>query len=73
MLKVEELTRFVDEAEQLLKEIRQAQIENQKVMEQYHKVNMRNFAKLKEYNEIADMTNQVFEKRIAGIEQILQK
>ena len=36
-----------------------------------HKVNMQKFAKLIEYNKIADMTNTVFEKRIASIEKLL--
>ena len=36
-----------------------------------HKVNMQKFSKLIEYNEIADMTNTIFEKRIASMEKLL--
>ena len=34
---------------------------------------MRKFAKIREFNEINDMTNQVFEKRISNIENLLQR
>lgn len=34
---------------------------------------MQNLSKLREYNKIADMTNQIFEKRISNIENALQK
>ena len=43
----------------------------QKTIENNHKVNMQKFSKLLEYNKIADMTNTVFEKRIARIENLL--
>lgn len=33
---------------------------------------MHSFSKLREFNQIADMTNQVFEKRISNIERTLQ-
>ena len=42
-------------------------------VEQYHKVNMKNFEKLRDFNEICDMTNQVFETRLSNIEQILKE
>ena len=34
---------------------------------------MQRINKLQEYNQIADMTNQIFELRIAGIEENLKK
>ena len=43
----------------------------QKTIENNHKVNMQKFSKLLEYNKIADMTNTVFERRIARIESLL--
>lgn len=64
---------FIKEVEELLKEIKEEQIKMGNNIEKYHKVNMKKFAKLREYNEICDMTNQVFEKRISNIEKMLQK
>ncbi len=54
-----------------LKEIKDEQKNQRKLIEQNHKVNMQKFSKLLEYNEISDMTNRVFEKRISGIEELL--
>ena len=34
---------------------------------------MRKLEKLREFDEIADMTNTVFERRISNIEQMLSK
>lgn len=55
----------------VLEEIKKEQINVKKMTEQNHKVNMQKFSKLIEYNEICDMTNQVFEKRISSIENLL--
>ena len=38
-----------------------------------HATTMKRINKLQEYNQIADMTNQIFELRIAGIEDNLKK
>ncbi|MCI9177549.1 MAG: hypothetical protein HFJ28_03015 [Clostridia bacterium] len=65
--------KFIKEVEELLKQIREEQIKVGKNIEKYHKINMKKFAKLREYNEICDMTNQVFERRISNIENILKK
>ncbi len=59
--------------EELLREIRNEQIKLEEKLDKYHKVNMRKFAKIREFNEINDMTNQVFEKRISNIENLLQR
>lgn len=64
---------FIKDVEELLKEIKEEQIKMGKNIEKYHKVNMRKFEKIKEYNEICDMTNQVFERRISNIEKLLEK
>ena len=42
-----------------------------KEMANHHKVTMQKFSKLLEYDKIADMTNTVFERRIASIESLL--
>ena len=54
-----------------INEIKKEQIQQKKKTEHNHKVNMQKFSKLIEFNEICDMTNQVFEKRIASIEKLL--
>ena len=54
-----------------LNEIKNEQINLKNMIEKYHKVNMRKFSKLLEYNEISDMTNKVFETRISNIEKLL--
>ena len=58
---------------ELLKQIKQEQQKIKQNMEHYHKVNMKNFQKLRTFNEICDMTNQVFEKRLSHIEQLLSQ
>ena len=42
-----------------------------KKVENNHKVNMQKFSKLIEFNEICDMTNQIFERRLYAIENKL--
>jgi len=65
------LEELILEINEVLNEIKKEQVNVQKMVEQNHKVNMKKFSKLLEYNEISDMTNQVFEKRIASIEKLL--
>ena len=69
--KAETLEELILEINGVLNEIKKEQINMQKMSEQHHKVNMQQFSKLIEYDKISDMTNQVFEKRIASIEQLL--
>ncbi len=65
------LEELIIEINAVLEEIKKEQINIKKITEQNHKVNMKKFSKLIEYNEICDMTNQVFEKRISSIEALL--
>lgn len=67
----ETLETLITEINELLLEIRTEQKNMEKIIEKYHKVNMQKFSKLLEYNEIADMTNTVFEKRLSRIESVL--
>ena len=55
----------------ICQEIKKEQINVKKMTEQNHKVNMQKFSKLIEYDEICDMTNKVFERRISSIEALL--
>lgn len=65
------LEEIIAEINEVLNEIKNEQINQKKMLEQNHKVNMKKFSKLLEYNEISDMTNQVFERRISSIEKLL--
>ena len=73
MLKDEQVEQFLNEINELLNEIKNEQEKIFQNVEQYHKVNMKNFEKLRDFNEICDMTNQVFETRLSNIEQILKE
>ena len=66
-----ELEKLIIQTNEILKEIRDEQHNTKTIIEQNHKVNMKKFSKLLEYNEINDMINQVFEKRICSIEKLL--
>lgn len=65
------LEEVIAQINEVLNEIQDEQINQKKMTEQNHKVNMKKFSKLLEYNEISDMTNKVFEKRISSIEKLL--
>ena len=67
----ETLEALIAQINELLNEIKKEQKNMQKTMDKNHKVNMQKFSKLIEFNEIADMTNTVFEKRISNIEKLL--
>lgn len=66
-----ELTTLIKEINEVLYEIKNEQINQRKMLIKNHKVNMQKFSKLIEFNEIMDMTNQVFERRISSIEALL--
>jgi len=69
--KRQELEQTITQINEILNEIKNEQINVKKMVEQNHKVNMKKFSKLLEYDKISDITNQVFEKRIANIETLL--
>ena len=62
------LKQLITEINVLLNELKNEQLEITKNIEKNHKVNMQKFSKLIEFNEICDMTNQVFERRLSAIE-----
>lgn len=66
-----ELVTLIEEINKVLKEIKDEQVNQRKMLIKNHKVNMQKFSKLIEFNEIMDMTNQVFERRISSIEALL--
>lgn len=71
--KQETLESLIAEIQELLNEIKNEQTNMAKEMERHHKVTMKKLDKLREFDEIADMTNTVFEKRFSNIEQALMK
>ena len=71
--KNENLESLIAEIQALLNEIKNEQTKMVKEMERHHKVTMRKLEKLREFDEIADMTNTVFERRLSNIEQMLSK
>ncbi len=64
---------LIEEVKELLNEVKNEQTNVKQEMERHHKVTMRKLDKLREFEEIADMTNVVFEKRFSNIEQALVK
>ena len=67
----ETLEALIAQINELLNEIKNEQKNMQMKIDANHKVNMQKFAKLLEYNEISDMTNTIFERRLASIEKLL--
>ena len=65
------LKQLITEINVLLNELKNEQIEITKNIKKNHRVNMQKFSKLIEFNEICDMTNQVFERRLSAIESKL--
>ena len=64
---------LIEEIQGLLNEIKDEQIYAKEDVKKRHKVYMHSFSKLREFNQIADMTNQVFEKRISNIERTFKE
>lgn len=67
------LEKKVEEIYVLLKAIQNNQQNELTTIQKNHVTNMKRMNKLQEYNQIADMTNQIFEIRISGIEETLKK
>lgn len=67
------LEKQIEEMNVTLKELQYNQTEELIFLQKNHATNMKKLNKLQEYNKISDMTNQVFERRLSGIEQALIK
>lgn len=63
----------IEELNKTLKELQYNQTEEIILLQKNHATNMKKLDKLQEYNKISDMTNQVFEKRLAGIEKAIKQ
>ena len=67
----ETLEALIAQINELLSEIKNEQKNLKEAVANNHKVNMQKFSKLLEYDEILDMTNTIFEKRLSSIEKLL--
>lgn len=71
--KNQKLEALITEIQELLYELKNDQIMMQNELKKHHKATMHKLQKIKDFNEIADMTNQIFEKRLSNIEQVLKE
>ncbi len=69
----ETLEALITEVQELLNEVKNEQKNMAKEMERHHKVTMKKLDRLREFDEIVDMTNIVFENRFSNIEKALTK
>ncbi len=58
---------------ELLNEIENNQITIVSMFQNHHTVTMKKLMKMQEHDEIVDMVNQIFERRISRIEEALCK
>lgn len=68
----QDLETLITAIQELLYELKNEQDTMLNKMEKHHKSTMRQLQKIREFNQIADMTNQIFEKRLSSIEQTLK-
>ena len=61
----------IEEINELLNELKNEQVNLSEQTQKNFKVIMQKLMKIQEYNEISDMTNQVFELRLSNIEDFL--
>lgn len=61
----------IEEINELLNELKNEQVNLSEQTQKNFKVIMQKLMKMQEYNEISDMTNQVFEMRLSNIEDFL--
>lgn len=71
--KNQRLEALITEIQELLYELKNDQIIMQNEFKKHHKVTMQKLQKIKDFNEITDMTNQIFEKRLSNIEKTLKE
>lgn len=67
------LEKQIEELNKTVEEIQYNQTEEIMILHKNHTINMKKLDKLQEYNKIADMTNQIFEMRLSGIEQAIKE
>ena len=65
------LEQQIAELNKILNEVKNIQKDEVNTLRINHITYMKKLEKLQEYNKIADMTNQLFEKRLSGIENAI--
>lgn len=65
------LNEQIKELKEVARDIQVKQEKLQQMSEKHHAVVMKRFSNMHEFHEIADMTNQVFEKRLGSIEKAI--
>lgn len=68
----ETLESLIAEINELLNEVKNEQTNMEVKLEKHHSVTMQKLDQLKNFAEILDITNQIFERRISNIESILK-
>ena len=63
----------IEQINENIKELQYNQMEELITIQKNHATNMKKLNKLQEYNKIADMTNQIFEKRLLVIEEAIKQ
>lgn len=63
----------IGEIKMILKEIKDEQQKMENMIQKNYSVVMKKLMKLQEYNQIEDMTNQIFERRLCSIEEAVIK
>ena len=63
----------IEEIKVLLKELKEEQESLVKFEQKKYSVVLNKLMKMQEYNQISDMTNQVFEMRLSNIEDLLYR
>ena len=57
----------------ILNEIKEEQQKTENIIQKNYAVVMKKISKLQEYNQIDDINNQIFERRLCGIEEALNR
>ncbi len=68
----ETLESLIAQIQELMIEIKNEQTNLAKNAEEHHKVTMQKLDRLRTFNEIVDMTNCIFERRLGHIEHSLE-
>ena len=71
--KNQSLESLIAAIQELLYELKNEQDDILTKLDKHHKATMQQFHVLREFDQIADMTNQIFEKRLSSIEQTLKE
>lgn len=71
--KNQSLESLIAAIQELLYELKNEQDDILTKLDKHHKATMQQLNVLREFDQIADMTNQIFEKRLSSIEQTLKE